>query len=332
VHKHMAATIDECVEMSHLKHKITAVIPTSTAPVNCLMWSVFSLLLRTQVDDLLEHFCVCINGPDERTGDPTIATTKQRFLEELRDLEWCHPDRPNVRRPMPLTVIRVWSRVGHSEPMQMALPWVHTDAYLLLHDDVFIRNANWTRQVKDKFYGDDNVALTHWGPLLDCKLDHHIHRGMFLIRLPQMNTTFLLCKKKWTMKAGGRWTAMHIPSDDNVLQFDLPEVGDVDALHTFWKERGLSDTPLQTTELYNFVRQDVGAWMYYGLAKNGHTFNTFDDDTVIHLAHMTIQEIDQDQRKARLDGYEGDILELENLIAQHPPYSALYNKYKTARD
>src|SRR5262252_1288317 len=156
VHKHMAATIDECVEMSHLKHKITAVIPTSTAPVNCLMWSVFSLLLRTQVDDLLEHFCVCINGPDERTGDPTIATTKQRFLEELRDLEWCHPDRPNVRRPMPLTVIRVWSRVGHSEPMQMALPWVHTDAYLLLHDDVFIRNANWTRQVKDKFYGDDN--------------------------------------------------------------------------------------------------------------------------------------------------------------------------------
>jgi len=228
MHPLMAMPIEECVERSHLKEKITAIVPTAFAPMETLMWAVFSLLLRSKPGSLLEHICVSIAGPDPRTGSAELMDKKQAFLEELRDMDWYHTDQPENKRHMPLTVSRVWSRVGYAETMEMALSWVHTDSYLLMHDDVIIKSPTWLSDVKESFYGNPNVALAYVPPLLGCACDHAIHRGMYLIRLPQLQTTFLLCRKKWIMKAGASWCGYHIPSDDNILQFDLCEIGDLE--------------------------------------------------------------------------------------------------------
>jgi hypothetical protein len=78
----MVIDIDEAVESTHVAEKITVIYPTYQAPIECLLWSTFSLLLRAKVKDLIEHFMVVINGPDKRTGDPTNQDQKQAFLEE----------------------------------------------------------------------------------------------------------------------------------------------------------------------------------------------------------------------------------------------------------
>ncbi len=330
MHPQMALSIEECVQLSHLKEKITAVIPTYSANINCLMWSVFSLLLRSKTQDLLEHICVCVNGADSRTGPTAVQDEKQLFLEELRDIEWYHGDQP--RRPMPLTVIRAWSRVGWSESLEMALPWVHTDAYMLMHDDAFVTTPDWAEEVRAKFYGDDNVALAGVPPLLGCKTEHHVHRGMYLLRLPQLQTTFLVVKKKWVMKAKATWTGYHIPSDDNVLQFDMSDLEDAEGFFKFWRDQNLLSEPFMTSEMYNFVRQEVGAWVYYNLYRNGHAFAELRPDLVVHLEKMSWNEPPDengvDPKNLRIESHRDKIAELEALIDQHPEYSALYRKYK----
>lgn len=324
MHPHMGLNIDECVEMTHLKEKITAIIPTRNSPIKSLMWSVFSLLLRSRPNSTLEHICVCINGPDERTGDTILEDKKQAFLEDLRNEEWFHSDSPNNVKQMPLTVIRAWSRVGYSESFEMALNWVHTDAYLLMHDDVLIMNPFWCEEVKKKFYDDDNVAIAYIHPLLGCPCDHAIHKGMYLLRLPQMQTTFVLCKKKWIMKAGAKWKGFHIPSDDNFLQFDLEEVGNTEEFENFWIDRNLYPEPVIKNELYNFVRQEVGAWVYYKLFKQGNSFVKLKDSNIIHLEG--ISNTNSDFGLKVISNFT-QIRALEKEIKEHPVYSKIYEKY-----
>lgn len=328
-HPFMAMSIDECVEKTHMKNKITAIIPSSGSNLKFLMWSVFSFLLRSEINGLLEHICVCLNGPDERTGDPMVQNNKQNFLEELRDIEWYQADNPSLKRGMPLTVIRAWSRVGWSEPMSMALNWIHTDSYLLCHDDVILEKPDWEVEVKEKFYENSEVAIAHHGDLLGCNCDHAIHKGMYLLRLPQMETTFIICKKKDIMKVGANWVGYHIPSDDNFLQFDINELEDLDGFMEFWIEKGLIKEPLMTTELYNFVRQEVGAWIYYKLTTNGYKFTQLSDDLVTHFGGMSRnwEPGFSENEKNKLELHKESIENLEKEIDKHPDFSRLYQKY-----
>ena len=281
MHTEMALNIEECVELTHLKNKTTAVIPTSESSIEFLVWSVFSLLLRSKPKDLLEHICVCINGPDLRTGDDSLQNKKQEFLEDLRNIPWYHMEDTTTKTDMPITVIRAWSRVDWSEPMEMALPWIHTDSYIIMHDDVIIKTPDWQDEVKKKFYNDDNVAIAYT-ELFGCKCDHAIHKGMYLLRLPQLQSTFLVCKKKWIMKAGVNWSGYQIPSDYNFLQFNLNENEieneiDVEEFVQYYTKKGLINKEIQKNELYNFVRQDIGAWIYYKLSKNNNSFVELDN-------------------------------------------------------
>jgi hypothetical protein len=329
-HPHMALKIEECVELTHLKEKVTVVIPTRNSSMECLLWSVFSLLLRSEPHGMMEHFCVCINGPDERTGDTKMQDQKQKFLEELRDLEWYHAANPKLRKQMPLTVIRAWSRVGYAEVFEMALNWVHTDAYCLMHDDVILLNKNWDKEVKEKFYNKEDVALAYVPPLHGCICDHAIHRGMYLIRLPQLQTTFVVCKKKDIMKVGALWRGYHIPSDENMLQFDLEEIGNVAEFEKFWKDQGLYNKPVIKTELYNFVRQEIGAWVYYKLYQAGYKLAELPLDTILHLGGMSRIDTTPEIRMEKIKANNKEIKMLEKEILDHPEYSVIYKKYLPA--
>lgn len=326
MHSHMALNIDECVEFTHLKQKVTAVIPTSNAAIECLMWSVFSLLLRSKPGGILEHFCVCINGPDIRTGNPELQDLKQKFLEELRDLEWYHTDNSANRCQMPLTVIRAWSRVGYAEAFEMALPWIHTDSYLLMHDDVFIDKKEWETEALEKFYADDDVAIAYSQDFLGCKVDSPIHRGMYLLRLPQLDSTFMLCKKKWVMKAEASWVAYFIPSDDNFFMFDFEDI-DLDEFLKYYREKDLLDKNLVVNDIYNFARQGQGAWVYYKLCKLGKKFIEMNKDLVVHLGMMSRADVSREMKEDSIDLWRPEIDALEEEIMKHPEYSKLYEKY-----
>jgi hypothetical protein len=321
LHPHMALRLDECVELTHLKQKTTVVIPTGPSHINCLLWSVFSWLLRSKINGYMEHFCVCIAGPDERTGDPSLQDEKQRFLEELRDLEWTQGDQ---RRQMPLTVIRVWSRVGYTEVFEMALGWIHTADYLITHDDVIVTNPAWENVVYDALYAEDDIALAAVPPLLGCQTDHAIHRGMFLLRFPQVQTTFLACKKKWVLPCGS-WCGYHVPNDDNVVQFDVEEIGGEEFLE-YWKSRGLMEKPVLTNEMYNFVRQEVGSWIHYRLTEQGKKFAALPRNLIVHIEGMSRPT--DDAQKLRVQNFQDEIEALEAEIMAHPEYSKLYMKYK----
>jgi len=327
MHPHMALNIEECIDHTHLKEKVTAIIPTSNANIKCLLWSVFSLLLRSKPNEMLEHICVNINGPDERTGNPKLQDRKQKFLEELRDLEWFHTNEPSDHRQMPLTIIRAWSRVGYAEALEMALAWVHTDSYLCMHDDVILINRNWTDELKIKFYNDPNVAIAYTPKLLGCNCDHAIHRGMYLLRLPQMETTFLIAKKRWTMKAGASWTGYHMPDDENFLQFEVNELPNETEFFKYYEDKGLMPEKIQTFETYNFVRQGIGAWLYYKLSQLGTTFSKLEENNIIHFGKMSYDEISDEEKNEKIILHKEEIEKLETEIMAHPTFSKLYEKY-----
>jgi len=328
MHPQMAMSIEECIDHTHLKEKVTAVIPTSNAGIEYLIWAVFSLLLRSKPNGMLEHICVNINGPDERTGNPALQDMKQNFLEELRDLEWVHADDPTNHRQMPLTVIRAWSRVGYAEALEMALGWVHTDSYLCMHDDVILTNPAWTEELKTKFYDDPNVAIAYTPKLLGCNCDSAIHRGMYLLRLPQIETTFLIAKKRWMMKAGASWTGYHIPDDENFLQFEISELPDEIEFFKYYEDKGLMPEKIQTFELYNFVRQEAGAWLYYKLSQLGVTFAKLEESNIIHFGKMSDPNPNANKEKEeKTDMHKEKIAVLENEIMAHPSFSKLYAKY-----
>lgn len=322
MHPHMVIDVDEAVELTHLQEKITVIYPTYQAPIECLLWSTFSLLLRAKVKDTIEHFMVVINGPDKRTGDPSNQDLKQKFLEELRSLKWWRTTEPNHKRDMPLTIIRVWSRIGHPESVEMALPWVHTDSYLIMHDDIVICKDNWLQQVKEKFFEDPGVCIAYSPVLMCCQCDNAIHQSKNLLRFPHLLCAFLVCRKKMIRKLGSIWNGYSIATEPFMLQ---EKVGDVDAFRQYYRDLGLLDKPPQTEEPYNFVSMEMGAWHFYNAVQNGYRFAQLDPNLHVHLGAMS-WEVDTG-KKSRIERILPHVRELEKLIYAHPDYGPLYAKY-----
>lgn len=322
MHPHMVVDIDEAAELTSVPEKITVIYPTYQAPIECLLWSTFSLLLRAKVKDLIEHFMIIINGPDKRTGDPTLQNKKQEFLEELRNLKWYRIQEPKAKRDMPLTVLRVWSRIGHPESVEMAIPWVHTDAYLIMHDDIIITKDNWLRDVEEKFYGDPQVAIAYAPTLMCCQCDSSTHQDIPLLRFPHLLCAFLVCRKKIMRKLGSSWCGYHI----NTPPFSLEEkVGDVNKFMEYYRNLRLLDNPPQTTKKYEYISMEMGAWHFYNACQQGYKFAALDPNMLQHFGAMS-WEIDTG-KAGRLQRLMPYVRDLEKEIYAHPDYSVLYDKY-----
>lgn len=326
MHPHMVCSIEEAAELTSIPEKLTVIYPTSSGPIECLLWSTFSLLLRTKVKDYMEHFIVCINGPDKRTGDVTIGDTKQAFLEDLRKLKWYHVDSPKAKRDMPITVIRVWSRIGHPEAVEMAIPWVHTDSYLIMHDDLIICQNDWMRVVEKTFFNDPNVIIAYAEnnpiTLLCAKCDSTTHIDKPLLRFPHLLCLFLCCRKKYMSEMGSSWCGYHI----NTPPFKLHErVGDVNKFFQYYKDLGALgyDVP-QLEKSYDFISMEMGAWHYYNAVQKGYHFAPMPLD-IIHFGAMS-WEIDTGKQR-KIMKYQPQIKALEKEIYAHPDYGPLYDKY-----
>jgi len=88
----------------------------------------------------------------------------------------------------------------------------------------------------------------------------------------------------------------------------------------------LMDKPILTNEMYNFVRQEVGSWVYYRLMEQGKKCVTLPKNLIVHIEGMS--RPGDPAQKLRVQNFQDEIEALEAEIMAHPEYSKLYTKYK----
>lgn len=318
MHKHMIWSQAECEEFTTIKGKTTIVLATCQSPMNVFMWSIFSILLNTKVNSNFEHFIVAINGPDKRTGDPALQDKKQKFLEELRNMKWSNPD-SDKDRDMPITVIRAWSRIGHSQSLEMGIPWVHTEAYTVMHDDCIINDINWTTNVFTALDSNPDVALVYLPPLLTTGLSYVQFEGSHKINFPHLNSVFVTGRKKHYIGDNTFWTGYHIKSSENLIKkVDYEEF-------IKWHKDETMHAPPKDLE-YKYVSMDIGTFAYYKMKKAGYQFSPLPTNTAVHLVAQSWGE--DETRKRSLQHNAEAIKCLEAKILAHSSYNKLYIKYK----
>lgn len=318
MHPHMIFDIDECEELSSVRNKTTILMATCQAPINFLMWSVFSFLLRSRPNGFLEHINIAINGPDKRTGDTSLQDEKQSFLEELRNLKW-QSNVSDEMKDMPLTVIRAWSRVGADQSMEMAATWAHTDTYIYAHDDLILLKQDWESSMMAGLYKSPKVAIVYSKPLLQGKHCVDVFEGAYKLNYPHFNAYFIGCRKGAIAKAGVRWAGYHIKKD-----FKISDLEDVPEFLRFSKEYYKDLSNLSGDLPFGYLSQDFGAWLYYKLKSHNYEMVPIEDNLVYHFGSMSWGGVE----KNSISAAKPLIDSLENEIYQFKDYWNLYKKYK----
>jgi hypothetical protein len=277
-----------------------------------LVSSIMSLLCNSS-EEFLEHINVSINGPDDRTGDPSLQNEKQKFLEELRSLKWMGKD-------MPITISRTWSRVGHAESIDSLIPWVHTQYYLLMHDDVFILNKNWSVDGM-KSFEDPQTALvatrSKINPLLITKYNSSLKLGM-----PHLNTCFLLCDKTIMNSLGVKWRGYHVRKE-----FKLNEEF-IKVNSKYANKQSIE----KFNETISYFNMDIGSEVFQLCNENGFVCKSFNDDVIFHCVGMSWL-IDKKRVENKLSTIKPEILKIKQRLQSMEDEKTfcgginLFNKY-----
>lgn len=311
-----------CEELSLVPRKICAILPTFSSPMNCFMWSVFSLFLRSDPREL-EHVIIGINGPDSRDPNPAgcpLQDRKQCFVEDLRGIRsWPYSGTFN---PGAITLIRTWSRIGHAQMLEQCINWVHTQHYLCMHDDVIIMDKNWGRSVEE-FENDPLLIAKTWGglpghPMLLRKMQ----RVGSKFELPHFNTIFALCNKPLMRMVSANWTGYHFNQNFRVSDFvDYDKFMELhDGLGSL--EKAHPDLSIREDAQYDALSMDIGTFVYSQIARNGLHVGTFEDNAIRHFEAVSWRnQIAAYQRHPEVD-------ELEKEIMAIPEYAEIYERYK----
>lgn len=319
-HDHMIFSIEECEKYSLLPDKNTVIMATCQNQIKIFLLSFFSVLIRSNPEKV-EHFMVCINGGDKRCGSTDLQDNKHKFLEEIRELKW-------HGRDMPLTVIRVWSRIGHSQSLEMAIPWVHTEYYTIMHDDVIVTGNTWAEKASETLKSpkaatiqEPDVSRITSSPVLGLDIGEIMLNNKHFINMPHLQSSFMVCKKSAICQTGMRWTGYHFEKE-YILQKDLNVEN---FLNYYSKFRNYEDFP-RIAQKYQGISMDFGSWMNYAIRSNGYEQYLFDKKQSIHLRKTSWG--DPDHIKYRLHIFKKQIEDLEKELENYPEYYALYQKYK----
>lgn len=314
-HPHMAFDIQECEKLSLIPSKNTTIIATCQSPMDIFMMSIFSLLLRTNPQKL-EHFMVCINGPDKRCGDTLLQDAKQNFLEELRNLKW-------HERDMPISVIRVWSRIGHAQSMEMAIPWVHTEFYTIMHDDVILKNEKWLDYAIESL-ASPKAAMSYLPPLLCAGMGKKVVDRKWFLELPHMNSALVVCKKPITQQLGVRWCGYHFENEFRL--YDRVNIQEFMDFH--YKRNNVQSFPV-IEQPYTGISMDIGSWLYNEILEKGFELIPMANSTAYHLSGCSWRE--ENHIKKRLDDHAVALNSLYENLKKYQEFFALYEKYKNVK-
>lgn len=297
---------NQYVELSEIKNKTTYVMATSQVDIKILMWSIFSLLLRSN-PNYIEHYIININGPHSKTGNPEPQNIKQKLLETLRD---------NYK--FPATIFRIWGRQGHTHSIDGCIPWVHTEYYTLVHDDIILLK-DWTDEL-NLYLLDPKKCIIGLPPLLikhkfKCKFNNKLR-----LSLPHLNSCFLHVKKSCIEKT---WHGHHVNKKikftkefyDNFMKC----YGDFSYVHE-----------IQIDDEFEYLNTDVGSWVFQNLKMNGYNFYTFSPETCHHIsmaswANELNLSVSLSNCKSIIKKLEKDILtsKYKDLYLEFSKYSAI---------
>ena len=317
-HDHMIFSVEECENATLIPDKNTAIIATSQGPIKLLMLTLFSLLLRSN-QKYLEHIIVCINGPDTRCGDPSLQDKKQKFLEELRNMKWEDKD-------MPLTVIRAWSRVGHSQALEMAIPWVHTEYYTIMHDDIIVLKNDWCEEASEIFK-DPKVAMVHCSPEQYGNCFELIFEGdKKFIGNAHLQNPIAVCKKSIMTKLGARWYGYHIVKDYSMKNINYEKYIEY---NNQYKNKDIRMVFPKENSDYNGLSFDIGSWMIHEIKENGYNIKTFSNEKIIHFVKSSWSN-DQNYVENKERQHKNVFENIEKEINNHPQFAELYKKYNNS--
>jgi len=306
-----------CEKYTLIPKKICAIIPTFSSPINCFMWSVFSLLIRSD-PDRLEHLIIGINGPDSRDPNPSgcpLQDTKQKFVEDLRGItRWTRHDMFN---PGALTLIRTWSRIGHAQMLEQCINWVHTEYYLSMHDDVIVMDKSWADH-SDRFSSDPRLAVLTWGSPLMCKTQNN--HGT--LDMPHMNTIFTMCNKPIMRMMDASWVGYHISK-----RFRISDREDFKQFMEFQDLNGCLEKEHPTLSIrgdmqFENCSLDIGSFVYPKIKKMGLKVESIPEHCVAHFGGVSWRNPSvayEDHREIR---------QLESEINSIPQYREIYERYK----
>lgn len=311
-----------CEELSLIPHKICAIIPTFSCPMNCFMWSVFSLFLRSDPREL-EHVIFGINGPDSRDPNPAgcpLQDRKQCFIEDLRGIRtWDHPGMFN---PGAITLIRTWSRIGHSQMLEQCINWVHTRYYLSMHDDAIILDRDWTKSLKD-FEEDPRMAAKAWGGLIGFpSLLRKMQRVGDTFELPHFNSIFTLCDKALMKMCNASWVGYHFKRDFRISDYlDYEKfmglhrgMGSLEELHP--------DLSIRDDQRYDACSMDIGTFVYSQIMREGLHVGQFDEGAIRHFEAVSWRNQEAAYKR------HPEVEELEREIMAIPEYREIYERYR----
>ncbi len=260
LHNHLVLDYADSIELNELKNKTTILMATSQVDIIILMWSVFSFFLRS---NSFEHFTVCINGPNKNTGDTSPQDIKQRFFEKLiNDYD------------LPISLMRILGRQGHAHSIDSCIPWVHTEYYTLVHDDVIILK-DWQNNLESTGYlSDPNRSIILSPPTLVAPMQLSKYNDKHKLGIPHLSTFFTYVKKSFIEKHGLRWHGNH-SEFEFVLEGDFSK----DFLD-FYKKVNIS---IEDGQKFYYHSTDVGSYIWYKVVSDNYKIYNFDKDICLHI-------------------------------------------------
>lgn len=294
-HKHLIFGPKESIELTEIKDKTTVVMATCQADIKILMWSIFSLLLRGSYGSNINHFSICINGPSKKDADQSIQNTKQDFFEKLI-----------LDHDISISIFRIMGRTGHAHSIDSCIPWIHTEYYTLVHDDVILLK-DWREELDSSGYSaDEKRSIISYPPLIICPIKPSIYKDELKLGIPHLNSSFVNVKNSVLEGLGVRWHGYHVP-----FEFSLN-----DDFINYYKD--ISNNTLNKDQKFKYQNTDVGSFVWYNLLQNDYKFYTFSKDLCVHLRESSwsnqvnmaikinkhINEIDQLEREIKNSRYK----------------------------
>jgi len=221
----------------------------------------------------------------------------------------------------------------------MALPWVHTDNYIISHDDIIITKEFWIEEIKERFFKNPKAAIAYSNPLLCAFCASAEYKNKNLLRFPHLLTTFLVCKKKLIDSLPSRWCGYHIEMPDFKIEelagdFDKFMAGNLKALtpylpedmdaKTIWSY--LPEPPPKKDLKYNYISMEIGAWHFYNLKERNLEFMQIDPNLIVHFVKMSWDT--EEKKKSKVQEKYQWVEKIEQKILKHPEYSKLFLKYR----
>lgn len=307
----MIFTASECERHTLMPGKNTVIMATCQSPMWIFMTSVLSVLIKSNPSKV-EHLIVCINGGDSRTGDTSLQDKKQAFLEDLRGLKW-------HGRDMPVTVIRAWSRIGHTQAVEMAIPWVHTELYTVMHDDVIIMSDDWADEAEAKLM-EKSVAICQESPVLMMCTGEVVMGGKTLVNLPHVNSSLCVCNKRAITETGQRWYGYHFET-----KFVIEDKVDKDKFLESNARWSRAQNFVKTDKEYHGASVDVGGHIWSALQDRGYEIACFDSPKSLHLVGMSWCE--PLTARSRLRAHGSKISSFREQLLKHKELKDVFERH-----